>query len=487
MEMVSLETVVVVGLMFLIAAAIMLTALRVTRHHITDQPVRCSLQAKPMISIHLPISSEPPGVVAKTLQALSHLDYPAFEVIVFDNNTKDPGLWQPVERLCRRMGERFRFYHVEKIEGHKAGALNRCLALTDPSAKFILTLDADYEIEPRFLSRAVRAIASPDVSHIQFPQAYRGVEPTSAPLSRMFDRYFRHFAADASISGSMLLTGTLSLIRIDALRKVGGWPTDSLTEDAALGVRFWQAGYHGWYRPEVGGRGLLPFSLSGLRQQRRRWAAGNAQVLRTLLYDEGRRRLLTPSGLSVLAQLGAWLDLRLLPGMIVLLGGVLYLFQDMTGGTTSVIEMASVVLLAMTGLQIAEWLLISHRLGQSLRESLSAWRMQESLSFASMRGSLDLVVRSRLGFRRTPKMPAVSAMMLPDAADIWHAAALLAMTSFLIAEAWLPALASLFLLLPALFGLEASRRLEAYGRRAAPSAATAEGVSIKPRILETPS
>ena len=41
----------------------------------------------PMVSLHLPTYDEPPEVVIETLRALSVLDYPAYEVLVIDNNT----------------------------------------------------------------------------------------------------------------------------------------------------------------------------------------------------------------------------------------------------------------------------------------------------------------------------------------------------------------------------------------------------------------
>jgi glycosyltransferase involved in cell wall biosynthesis len=36
-------------------------------------------------------------MLKQTLDALAALDYPNFEVLVIDNNTKDPAVCQPVE------------------------------------------------------------------------------------------------------------------------------------------------------------------------------------------------------------------------------------------------------------------------------------------------------------------------------------------------------------------------------------------------------
>ena len=52
----------------------------------------------PRVSIHLPTHNEPPEMVIQTLNALARLDYPNFEVIILDNNTKDASLWKPMRK-----------------------------------------------------------------------------------------------------------------------------------------------------------------------------------------------------------------------------------------------------------------------------------------------------------------------------------------------------------------------------------------------------
>ena len=47
-----------------------------------------------------PAYNEPPEMVIETLDALARLDYPNFEVLVIDNNTRDEAVWRPVEAHC---------------------------------------------------------------------------------------------------------------------------------------------------------------------------------------------------------------------------------------------------------------------------------------------------------------------------------------------------------------------------------------------------
>ena len=112
-------------------------------------------------------------MVIATLDALARLDYDNFEVILLDNNTRDPAVWQPVEAHCAMLGQTFRFFHLDDVKGFKAGALNDALRLTDPGADYIAVIDSDYQVEPFWLRRALPYFASPTVALVQGPQDYR--------------------------------------------------------------------------------------------------------------------------------------------------------------------------------------------------------------------------------------------------------------------------------------------------------------------------
>lgn len=260
---------------------------------------------RPFFSIHVATHDEPPGMVIESLETLRTIDYPAglFEVIVIDNNTPDPEIWEPVAEWCEEIGGgNFRFLHRENVRGAKAGALNIALEETSRKADHIVTVDADYQIYPGFLKRSALLLQDEGVSHIQFPQAYRG---GGAALAAEYGQYFNAYGRAASRTSSMLLTGTMSVIRKNALERAGGWPVDSITEDARLGAELLAGGGNGIYIDEVQGTGLLPGSLSCLSKQRLRWTEGNANALRCLSPGRsipGRHRT------AVIGQLCAWLQ-----------------------------------------------------------------------------------------------------------------------------------------------------------------------------------
>ena len=236
----------------------------------------------PKVSIHVPTYNEPPAMVIATLDALSRLDYPDFEVIVIDNNTKDAAVWQPVAAHCRRLGEGFRFFHVEELRGFKAGALNYALARTAADATVVALIDSDYQVEPNWLRDLVPAFEAEQIAIVQAPQDYRD-EQRNAFKAMCYAEYrgFFHIGmVTRNERNAIIQHGTMTLVRRAALERVGGWAEWNITEDAELGLRLFEHGFQAHYVPRSYGKGLVPDTFLDYKRQRFRWAYGAMQILR---------------------------------------------------------------------------------------------------------------------------------------------------------------------------------------------------------------
>lgn len=276
----------------------------------------------PIFSIHVATHSEAPDMVIRTLHALRNQNWSSedYEIIVMDNNTTDPALWQPVENFCASHGAQLKFLHGTGIQGAKAGALNIALDHSRPDASHIVTVDADYIVGPGFLTAAASALDRTGADYVQFPQSYLGASGAAAGVDAELEEYFRSNATVADEAEAVLLTGTLCVISKHALVAAGGWSGATTTEDAEMGVRLCNAGFTGRFINQVVGQGLLPFSLADLEQQRYRWCSGNCQTLlrhcRTILTKQGSMGL--HKRLVILSQLTAWLNLALIPTVLLL-------------------------------------------------------------------------------------------------------------------------------------------------------------------------
>lgn len=243
------------------------------------QPPHTDPDKCPKVSLHLPCYAEPPDVVIETLNALSQLDYPNYEVLVIDNNTKDPALWKPLEVHCAKLGKRFRFFHVDPIEGAKAGALNFALDQTAPDAEIIGAIDADYVARPDFLSRLAGYFSDCRLGFVQTSHDYRAWEG-SLYQSMCYWEYMPTYKLNLPALNEWTAgytVGTMCLIRRRALEEAGRWATWCLTEDSELAIRIHALGYSSICIPDTFGRGLIPDTFADYKKQRFRWTAGPLQ------------------------------------------------------------------------------------------------------------------------------------------------------------------------------------------------------------------
>lgn len=237
----------------------------------------------PKVSLHLAICNEPPQMVMRTLESLARLDYPDFEVLVIDNNTKDPAVWQPVEAYCANLGARFRFFHLDPYPGFKAGALNFALAHTASDADVIGVIDSDYVVREDWLKSLVPYFARPEIGFVQAPQDHREWEnhPFKTMINWEYAGFFQIGMVHRNERNAIIQHGTMTLIRKAALEKVGRWSEWCICEDAELGLRLMENGYESLYTNESFGQGLTPDSFVGYKKQRFRWVFGATQIMRS--------------------------------------------------------------------------------------------------------------------------------------------------------------------------------------------------------------
>ena len=236
----------------------------------------------PKVSIHVPAYNEPAEMMIETLNALAKLDYPNYEVLVIDNNTRDENVWRPVQEHCELLGPVFRFFHVAPLKGFKAGALNYALAQTSPDAEVVAVIDSDYQVEPNWLTDLVGAFQNPRLAIVQSPQDYRD-QQESAFKSMCFAEYRGFFEigmVTRNERNAIIQHGTMTMVRRKVLEQIGGWGEWCITEDAELGLRIFEAGHEAMYLSYSYGRGLMPDTFMDYKKQRFRWAYGAMQIMR---------------------------------------------------------------------------------------------------------------------------------------------------------------------------------------------------------------
>ena len=364
-------------------------------YSISDVATESSSCQSPFFSIQIATYSEPPDLVIQTLESLRDLEGAPYEVIVVDNNTSDPALYEPVRKFCAAH-ERLRFFHFDDVQGAKAGALNLVRAEAHKDATHFLILDADYVARPDLLRQAARHVGGADLALVQFPQSYRN-EAKDCPLAHEYASFFDVYMTTAQESRSVLSTGTAAVVERSALEAVGGWPTTTITEDADLGLLFASKGYRTIYVHQPVARGLMPTKLSEFLKQRSRWIKGNLQCLgKHQLSDlpmEGR--------CSALLQLTAWVSPLVFYPLIVLIATYHAMFGNLGSLSDSALALAN----ASAGLYIAfsaVFFFLSNP-SRPTRAKLEALLVHLGTYWTSVRAVLEALSGRELRFERTGK------------------------------------------------------------------------------------
>jgi exo-beta-1,3-glucanase (GH17 family)/cellulose synthase/poly-beta-1,6-N-acetylglucosamine synthase-like glycosyltransferase len=363
----------------------------------------------PKVSIHVPCYNEPPEMVIDTLKALERLDYPDFEVLVVDNNTKDPAVWLPVKTFCENLGARFRFFHLDPWPGYKAGALNFALHETAPDAEIVATIDSDYVVERGWLKDLVALFEDPKVALVQAPQDYR--DAGESLFKRLcfweYAGFFHLGMHHRNERNAIIQHGTMALIRRSALQQVGGWGEWCITEDAELGLKLFEAGYDAQYVQHSYGRGLMPDSFAAFRKQRFRWAYGAVQIVkhhwrellapRRTALDRGQRYHFVAGWLGWVAD---GLQLLFILAALGWSAGIVLLPQYFEPPLT--LFMAATLSLFFFKVVKSLWLYVA-KVRCGVLDALGAALAGLALSHTVGKAILYGIFTSRLPFLRTPK------------------------------------------------------------------------------------
>jgi cellulose synthase/poly-beta-1,6-N-acetylglucosamine synthase-like glycosyltransferase len=228
------------------------------------------------VAVLIPTYNEPAEVLLPTIAAAISLR-PRHETWVLDDGRRDE-----VRQLAEQLGAR---YLTRPDNSHaKAGNLNHALASID--ADIVAVLDADQVPTARFLTALLPYLADPQVAFVQSPQDFYNLasfEHERRWNGELFNEeavFYRVIAPAKTRWSAPFWCGTGALVRVAALRSVGGVSTDSVTEDIQTTIRMYRAGWTGAYHNEVLVHGLAPDDAASYMLQRHRWALGAMQVLR---------------------------------------------------------------------------------------------------------------------------------------------------------------------------------------------------------------
>ncbi|WP_028236187.1 cellulase family glycosylhydrolase [Pseudobutyrivibrio sp. MD2005] len=258
----------------------------------------------PDVDIFIATYNELNDLLRRTINGCKHLQYPdksKIHIWVCDDNRRSQ-----VRALAESMG--VGYFDRPDNEGAKAGNLNHAMGLT--TSPYVVTLDADMIVKSDFLMKTIPYFIDAkkkglSLGFVQTPQCF--YEPDvfqhalysekNAPNEQDF--FYRTIEVAKTSTNSVIYGGSNTVIARQAIEDIGGFYTESITEDFATGVLIESSGYVSLAIPEPLASGKTPDIFRDHITQRIRWGRGVISTAKQL-------HLFTRKGLSFAQKFSYW-------------------------------------------------------------------------------------------------------------------------------------------------------------------------------------
>ncbi len=235
----------------------------------------------PTVDIYVPSYNEDLDIVRATVLAAMAIDWPREKLRVY---ILDDGRRLAFRDFAASCGAG---YIIRPDNTHaKAGNLNHAMTLTD--GEFIAIFDCDHVPTRAFLQMTMGwLVRDPRLAFIQTPHHFYSPDPFQRNLAAgtrvpAEGNMFYGLLQDSNdFWNAAFFCGSCAVLRREALNSIGGFATQTVTEDAHTALRMHRKGWQSAYLRLPLAAGLATERLILHIGQRVRWARGMLQILRT--------------------------------------------------------------------------------------------------------------------------------------------------------------------------------------------------------------
>jgi cellulose synthase/poly-beta-1,6-N-acetylglucosamine synthase-like glycosyltransferase/peptidoglycan/xylan/chitin deacetylase (PgdA/CDA1 family)/spore germination protein YaaH len=226
----------------------------------------------PSVTVLIPAHNEE-SVIAQTVTSVLLSDFPNLRIIVVDDGSTD----KTGELLDDNFSRDPRVRIIHQVNRGKAAALN--VALSHADTEFVVTIDADTEIEPDAISKLIRHFSDPQVGavagNVKVGNRSRWLTRWQA-LEYITSQNMEKRAFDL-LNCITVVPGALGAWRKKAIEAAGGITADTVAEDADLTIAIRRSGWRVLYDEEAIAWTEAPETAGQLIRQRFRWTFGTLQ------------------------------------------------------------------------------------------------------------------------------------------------------------------------------------------------------------------
>jgi cellulose synthase/poly-beta-1,6-N-acetylglucosamine synthase-like glycosyltransferase/peptidoglycan/xylan/chitin deacetylase (PgdA/CDA1 family) len=238
---------------------------------------KASASFNPRVAVLIPSYNEE-KVIVRTIRSVLNSDYANLRVIVIDDGSKD----RTSEVAREAYAVEIAAGHVtvlEKPNGGKAAALNYALNFVEE--EFYVGIDADTVIAADAVSKLI--------PHFEDPRI--GAVAGNAKVGNRVNLWTRWQALEYITSQNFerraldlfhvvtVVPGAIGAWRTEAVKKAGGYPENTVAEDADLTMSLLEQGLRVDYEDRALAFTEAPINAKGLMRQRFRWSFGTLQAV----------------------------------------------------------------------------------------------------------------------------------------------------------------------------------------------------------------
>src|SRR5713226_3957101 len=226
----------------------------------------------PSVTVLIPAHNEE-SVIVQTVTSVLLSDFPNLRIVVVDDGSTD----KTAELLEENFSRDPRVRIIHQVNRGKAAALN--VALSHADTEFVVTIDADTEIEPDAIRNLIRHFSDPTVGavagNVKVGNRSRWLTRWQA-LEYITSQNMEKRAFDL-LNCITVVPGALGAWRKKAIEAAGGITADTVAEDADLTIAIRRLGWHVDYEEEAIAWTEAPETPGVLIRQRFRWTFGTLQ------------------------------------------------------------------------------------------------------------------------------------------------------------------------------------------------------------------
>lgn len=229
----------------------------------------------PSVDILIPTYNEPTSILRRTIIGCQALEYANKKIYLLDDTQR-----KEMQNLAEQLGCEY----MTRLDNHHAKAGNLNNALTQTFGELIVVFDADFIPTQNFLTRTVGFFQDDKFALVQTNQSFYNADPIARNLglenvlTPEVEIFSRHYQLLRDAVETSVCYGSSFVVRRSYLEKIGGFVTDSLSEDYFTGIRLTAKGYRFIYLDEKLSAGLAAENMTAHLSQQLRWARGTLQA-----------------------------------------------------------------------------------------------------------------------------------------------------------------------------------------------------------------